>query len=137
MSKYICPYCKANVGYKDKLKPLYSFRSQFVHCPSCNRRVSDFWVKAGLAVGMSGFGAAYFAMRAGDHSYAALVVVLAIYIAIFLLLPTVFGLRECEHIDADAIRKQRISEEMKINGGRILLLVSIGLALLLVLPWLL
>lgn len=137
MNKNTCPYCEAYVGYMEKLKPLYSFQSQFVHCPNCNRKVSDFWIKAGLGVAMSGFGVCYFAMRASNQPYISLAIVLSICIAVFLLLPAIFGLSECDHVDAEAVRKQNIAKEMEINGRRILLLLCIGLGLLLALPWLL
>lgn len=74
MSKNVCPYCAAKVGYLDKLKPLYSFRSQFVHCPNCNKKISDFWIKVGLGLGLSGFGVGYVATRINEYPYASLAI---------------------------------------------------------------
>lgn len=137
MSKNICPYCAAPVGYLDKLKPLYSLRSQFVRCPNCDKKISDFWKRVGLGVGMSGFGVGYFSMRANDYPYISLAIVLFLYLAVFLLLPAVFDLNQCDHVDAETVRKKKMAQETEINGGRLLILLGFGLSSLIALLWIL
>lgn len=123
MSKNQCPYCSGEVTYWQKLKPVVTFRHQFITCASCEKKISDFWIKGAVGLALGAGGAGLLAGRS-EYGVQSIVAVGFAFLVPILLAPLFIELRECNEVDAEKIREERLEKEMEFSWRRALILAA-------------